>query len=489
MESEQNNSKNIDLLTCNYEITSEIRELFTQLESENNLTINYSLNNTGSVPNSDWIMENTGRSVKEIYFTDTIDGYQYVLGSNKIIMSGSTSDILVVDQNFVDTSLNGVDYQFNGNRIEISGNIVLDQEYIQMDSSGGTTLYVVGLPGSFIDVSSGGNSWSGLVKLLDESYNVDISGITIDLSSNFPSGNGITDIGGGIIKDSLLDNSFSGNILVNSCNVIIGNISGSIINFGGLIGENVGYNSSNSTFIFNNNNIIIGDIEILYENTFGGLVGQYVGYNASNTTFTFNNNNVIIGDIVSNNNNTFGGLVGQFVGRNASNATFTFNNNNVTIKNVYSDNNSRFGGLLGQYVGGDENRIIRDSNNVSIDNISPNDNNYGYIMGFSSLTSTIDITMTNTFSGRGDPTYYFIPGTTVRGPFDGSEPPISPETIQILSQLCTSTTVQNVDQSTKVVLNPQSYTLSEFKETFIRYGRVYYNDKSTQLLSDCTNGV
>lgn len=84
----------IDLITC-FLGTDEIKSEITQLcGSYPNVQIEYSINATGSTPNSDWIMESNGESIRAIYFNDGIDLFQTTLGS-----SGSSSHTILIRYN------------------------------------------------------------------------------------------------------------------------------------------------------------------------------------------------------------------------------------------------------------------------------------------------------------------------------------------------------------------------------------------------------
>lgn len=72
---------NIDLITCNLNtplITNELDSL-----TKDNVICNYSINSTGTLENDDFIMENTGVSIKQFYFTEQIVNWKHSLGHRR----------------------------------------------------------------------------------------------------------------------------------------------------------------------------------------------------------------------------------------------------------------------------------------------------------------------------------------------------------------------------------------------------------------------
>lgn len=75
-------SLTLDLLTCNMTDKTFINEVSKLKTLIPNVTIEYSLNQTGGSVNADWIMESSNVSVKDLYFTDGISNYTFSLGTN-----------------------------------------------------------------------------------------------------------------------------------------------------------------------------------------------------------------------------------------------------------------------------------------------------------------------------------------------------------------------------------------------------------------------
>jgi hypothetical protein len=63
---------NVDLITCDMN-DPYFQEKVVIIEEELNINIRYSINRTGNVVGSDWIMESDGISIRDTYFNDNID--------------------------------------------------------------------------------------------------------------------------------------------------------------------------------------------------------------------------------------------------------------------------------------------------------------------------------------------------------------------------------------------------------------------------------
>jgi uncharacterized protein YjbI with pentapeptide repeats len=62
----------VDLITCSLSTTKFLEEIKELKSIIPHVTFNYSVNKTGGAIDSDWIMENSGESIKEIYFNNNI---------------------------------------------------------------------------------------------------------------------------------------------------------------------------------------------------------------------------------------------------------------------------------------------------------------------------------------------------------------------------------------------------------------------------------
>jgi len=77
----------VDLITCSLNNKIFVTEVNILKNIFKNITIEYSLNKTGSVINSDWIMESNNVSIKDIYFNNKIDDYPFTLGGSSLLFN------------------------------------------------------------------------------------------------------------------------------------------------------------------------------------------------------------------------------------------------------------------------------------------------------------------------------------------------------------------------------------------------------------------
>ena len=82
---------NLDILTCDMNDSIFIDEVSKLQTLYPNVSINYSLNQTGGVIGADWIMESNSTSVRDIYFNSGIADYTYTLGigTNSAVIDSS----------------------------------------------------------------------------------------------------------------------------------------------------------------------------------------------------------------------------------------------------------------------------------------------------------------------------------------------------------------------------------------------------------------
>jgi hypothetical protein len=84
------NIKNIDYLACNSLNYQKWKEYYNKLTSLANVIVSASDNKTGNVKyGGDWILENTGFDIKNIYFTDVILNYSSTLNATTITANSS----------------------------------------------------------------------------------------------------------------------------------------------------------------------------------------------------------------------------------------------------------------------------------------------------------------------------------------------------------------------------------------------------------------
>ena len=79
-----------DLITCNMNSSLFLKET-KEVSTVTGVQIEYSLNQTGNGNTSDWVLESNEENLKDIYFTDVINSWKYVLDST--ILSNN-ADIL-----------------------------------------------------------------------------------------------------------------------------------------------------------------------------------------------------------------------------------------------------------------------------------------------------------------------------------------------------------------------------------------------------------
>lgn len=85
----------VDLITCSFKHDNFITELQQILALYTNVTINYSINNTGNEAyGADWIMESSGENIKPIYFNDNIVNYKYTLDITPLYYNSNTNTMI-----------------------------------------------------------------------------------------------------------------------------------------------------------------------------------------------------------------------------------------------------------------------------------------------------------------------------------------------------------------------------------------------------------
>lgn len=167
----------VDLLSCSL-TKSDFAHEVSQVESDLEINIRYSLDKTGNAPYGNWLMESDGVNIKDEYFTDAVDGWDVVL----------TGAIPIPED------ISGIELDASGNYI-MTGNVIWADEGLAADD--------------FIDLSAG-------LTFNGKGFTIDMSGISFceglfacsDTSGN-PSIiknlgvlNGQTESGAFIVKDN-----------------------------------------------------------------------------------------------------------------------------------------------------------------------------------------------------------------------------------------------------------------------------------------------
>ena len=330
----------IDFITCNLNSQLFLNELEYCKKLFKCITFNYSINNTGSTINSDWIMESSNENIKDIYFNDNINQYNYelidysfglgnwtVVGNtyiqteSEIVLSTWSSPIdlsahigKIFDGNNCVVTINILNFSnslFNApttsnvdwNNMATLANINITVNG-SMISGYGPLFNAYNLYNNYLNVyncnaiingniiNSGGLfstyiGWRGFVNV--EHCNVVING-------------NILNGGGGIFGTSTGGN---GTVNINKCSVLVnGDINGK--SSGGIFGDIFRTNGSttvnncyvivsgnvtnNSAILFGSNNLITQTINVFYKLTFNNCYGVILG-EVDNTSRGFINNN------------------------------------------------------------------------------------------------------------------------------------------------------------------------------------------------------
>jgi alpha-tubulin suppressor-like RCC1 family protein len=136
------NNITIDLISCFLNDPLFLSEVELVKSNLNNINIEYSLNATGSVEGSDWIMESNDSSILEIYFTNDILDYKHILGGGEhSAFVANDSSVYIWGRNYYGTLGNGT-----------SGNGADNPNPLQLSDASSNVIF------NIIAVSSGGTS-------------------------------------------------------------------------------------------------------------------------------------------------------------------------------------------------------------------------------------------------------------------------------------------------------------------------------------------
>jgi len=85
------NISNLDFFACNTLKYQHWKTYYDIIYKETNVIIGASNDLTGNIKfGGDWILESTNEDIKNIYFTDSIENYQYTLAATSISQNGGT---------------------------------------------------------------------------------------------------------------------------------------------------------------------------------------------------------------------------------------------------------------------------------------------------------------------------------------------------------------------------------------------------------------
>ena len=308
---------NIDLLTCDMN-EQYIINIINNLQQQYNIKLNYSLNKTGT--GSDWIMESSNENIKNIYFTNNINNWNYVL-DNVIIDENNKASYFNNPQNiFFDNS---------NNKILLLNDVLYynTNDYAYFDISDGWTFD--GNDHEIEIINNGSSIYYGLFDISSSitEINTSVENVVIKLGDNIyfnDTGKSSESVStGGIIK------SMSNNFTVSGC-IFSGDVSG-LFN-GGICGGLCGFN--------NNFNIINCTISGNIINLGAAFTGSYC--NIGDSTANIENCN-IYGNIID------GMLINILNNICYINGSSTITNMNLIGCNIYGDlSNNIINGLINQ---------------------------------------------------------------------------------------------------------------------------------------------
>ena len=399
--------QHLDYLACNTLQYEHWQSYYQLLFSKTRVIIGASNDLTGNVKHGgDWILESTNEDIKNLYFTNAIENYQYTLETTKInedteltnekiatytwpatINAGYT--VKIMEDLTISSSTGGTNGYFiiGGDDVTIDGNgktvtITDITDYPGFLENGtintiasGTNIIIKDLGVLSTDTTTlvFGEGWIG-----QQYFGRELTSGTISATNCYSTGN-ISQYAGGIY--GLRTGYYATNTTISATKCYsIGNIEDEA---GGIFGYVTGFGATN-TIIEATNCYSTGQIG---EDT-GGIYGKGAGYYATDTTISATNcystGNI---DIQG------GGIFGYVTGFNATNTT-------IEATNCYSIGNiSQYaGGIFGSDAGYNATDTTIDATNCySIGNI---EYRAGGIFGFAagSSASNTTISATNCYS-------------------------------------------------------------------------------------------
>ena len=377
------NSLTVDLVSCNLNM-QEFKDEVERIESDLNINIRYSIDNTGNNPDGNWVLESDNVNIKDVYFTSDIDSWTDTLAN---IAFDSDNSIFNDGTNFSSSTSNGI------TTITMLRDINWES-FIDSAASGDITDYINLLPNTIFD--GDGNTitlnntttslnHNGLFSV-DASANVStrpiIKNITFDLSGSLTFTlmrttqkyfviDGCTTTSNCTLRNgySGMNGGKEGDILIKNC-VNYGSPSSGVV-FGAY---NCGSSGGRCEFVNCVNN---GDIPSI--NYSGGIVGGYAGSlkGICIVTNCTNNGDIsskwgggIVGGyaalksgycVINNCKNTgningiaAGGIAGAFASNFKNRSGGYSQRSNVVITNCYNTGNINYtkgGGITGGYAG------------------------------------------------------------------------------------------------------------------------------------------
>jgi hypothetical protein len=341
----------VDLITCSLDSPIFNQDLDTIKNILPNVTFNYSVNLTGNSPQGDWIMESSGEDIKNIYFNDNINEYNYVfalpsdgsLGGNFSYNLNGSVRTFTLDTNFTTDTWSTIDITHSSgtDQVIIDGN----NKTITIDQADFTGLFYAGN-------TFNSNTKPTIIKNFILKCSVDINVALSKIIGNTEFDNchleliaNINNNGGGLVHNSAGGSGIKIN-MANCSTKIFGKIGS---NAGPLIGY-IQLNSGNS-YTIDECCSIVSDNDSLNGITMGSSSGVFVGSGISNTV-NITNSYCIFNGSMSNGSSI---IAGKFLGSSGTvtinkfyavtNITYKPNNDGDASQNAYNMS-SYFGGFL-----------------------------------------------------------------------------------------------------------------------------------------------
>jgi len=326
------NVQNLDYLACNTLLYEHWKKYFDILKEKTNTTIGASNNLIGNIKyGGDWVLENINEDVRNIYFTDSLENYQYTLVETTLTQNGGTITLNQNSPTSITCTLTSGTQTINSDnwpvRINNTSNNILTVIFntnIVIDSSfGDTTAYfIIGsnnitINGNNKVITININDYPGLFQNGTDQNNGNTNIIIQDLGVT--SNSSLVSIGGWI-GQSYFAYGISGTISITNC-YSTGRIK---TRGGGIFGSYIGKSSSASIIV--TNCYSTGTIET----SGGGIFGDYAGESSLGTITVINCYST------GNIGNYGGGIFGSYAGT-------------ITATNCYSTGYIGYGGGIFGY--------------------------------------------------------------------------------------------------------------------------------------------
>jgi hypothetical protein len=237
----------VDLLSCDLK-DDKFKEEVAKIESDLNINIRYSVDQTGNNPQGNWVLESDDVNIKDLYFSETIDQWSGVLNGGRTASQVATAlpdyfswdgTTLKLLQDMSWSTFQGVSSVWQDYHIRLGTNEVFDGQGYTIDVSGNSSFEgIFSTDGTDIDNASVIRNLGvlGTISIQFESYIVKDVQSYFKISNCYCTGNIITNYTGGICGMQPGD---GGACIISNC-YCTGNISAAFA--GGICGGGAGYN-------------------------------------------------------------------------------------------------------------------------------------------------------------------------------------------------------------------------------------------------------